>query len=190
MVSATRSLTFSFNKWVLLHVRKKLVNAAVRMLNRILPSLKAEFPQTMMLENVYQKLLQAYTLEAYCGRFDDIPRQTVAALKDRNFLNVLELSRKILVYLADTDRYYRQWLGLFFLLIHDSVEEQQQSLLFEQFLESARAQWEFDMRGSFPKEYFDVHKRTFQEIQLANNLFNLCAKRYEKLVPRDTQKMR
>ena len=175
------------DKWVLLHVRKKFLNACVQVLNLFLRDRKAEFPQTQLLEQVYQKLLQAYRIEAYCGRFDDVPYQVVEHLRDRHFLNILELSRKVLIYLADTDRYYRQWLGLFFLLIHDAVEEQQQALLFEEFLTSVRAQYEFDMDGAFPKEFFDVHKRMFQEIQLTNHLFTLCAKRYDMSVPRDTR---
>lgn len=178
----------AFDKWILLHVRKKLINAAVRMINQVLPAPRAEFPQTQLLERVYEKLFQTYRIEAYCGRFDDVPYQMVEHLRDRHFLNILELSRKALIYLADTDRYYRQWLGLFFLLIHDAVEEQQQNLRYEEFLTSALSQWEFDIRDAFPSEFFEVHKRLFQEIQLANHLFTLCAKRYEKIVPRDARK--
>lgn len=178
----------AFDKWILLHVRKKLINAVVRIAHQVLPERRAVFPQTQLLEQVYKKLFQAYKIEAYCGRFDDVPYQAVEHLRDRHFLNILELSRKALIYLADTDRYYRQWLGLFFLLIHDVVEEQQQSMLFEEFLDSVRSQWEFDMHGAFPREFFEAHKRSFQEIQLTNHLYTLCAKRYEKIVPRDTRK--
>jgi hypothetical protein len=167
------------DKWVLLHVRKKLVNPSVRILNRLISARDPQYPQTQLLEDVYRKLFQAYKLEAFCGRFDDLPYQDLSALRDKHFLNILELSRKLLIYLGDTDRYYRQWLGLFFLLIHDFVEEHQQSMLFEEFLTSARAQWEFDMRGAFPKEHFNENKRIFQEIMLANFLFNLCSKEYE-----------
>ena len=179
----------AFNKWILLHVRKKLINLAVRLINQVLPVPRAEFPQTQMLERVYEKLFQAYRIEAYCGRFDDISYQTIEHLHDRHFLNILELSRKGLIYLADTDRYYRQWLGLFFLLTHDAVEEQKQSLRYKEFLMSALNQWEFDMDGAFPPEFFEGHKRLFQEIQLANHLFTLCAKRYEKIVPRDARQI-
>jgi hypothetical protein len=178
------------DKWVLLHVRKKLANLAVCILNRFFSARDPQYPQTQLLEDVYKKLFQAYKLEAFCGRFDDVPYQDLSALRDRHFLNILELSRKLLIYLGDTDRYYRQWLGLFFLLIHDLVEEHQQRLLFEEFLASARAQWEFDMRGAFPKEHFNENKRLFQEIMFANFLFNLCSKEYEGYLQlRDTQKI-
>jgi hypothetical protein len=174
---------------MLLHVRKKLINLAVRIVNKGLQASRAEFPQTQLLEQVYQKLLQTYRIEAYCGRFDDVPYQAVEHLRDRHFLNILELSQKALIYLADTDRYYRQWLGLFFLLIHDAVEEQQQNLHYEEFLTSTLSQWEFDMRGAFTPEFFEEHKRLFQEIQLTNHLCTLCAKRYEKIVPRDAHEI-
>jgi hypothetical protein len=157
---------------------------AVRLINQVLPNPKARFPQTQLLEQVYQNLFQAYKLEVYSGRFDNVPHQTLKTIRDRHFLNVLDLSRKILIYLGDTDRYYRQWLGLFFLLIHDCVEEQQQGMLFQEFLASAKAQWDFNMHGSFPKEYFQAHKRDFQEIMLTNYLYNLCARRHETFMPR------
>lgn len=151
----------------------------MRILNRLISARDPQYPQTQLLEDVYKKLFQAYKLEAFCGRFDDVAYQTLDTLEDRHFLNILELSRKFLVYLGDTDRYYRQWLGLFFLLIHDAVEKQLQDLQYEEFLVSARAQWGFDMRGAFPEEHFDEKKRVFQEIMLANNLYNLCSKKYE-----------
>jgi hypothetical protein len=177
----------SINRWTRLHIVKQLLNAGVRILNRVLPERRAQFPQTELLDQAYRKLLQAYRIEAWCGRFDNIPYETLKTLGDRNFLNVLELSRKLLVYLADTDRYYRQWLGLFFLLVHDAVEEQQRTMRFEQFLKSEREQWELPMEGAFPREYFNAHKRDFQQILLTNHLYNLCATRYENLVPRETE---
>jgi hypothetical protein len=178
------------DKWVLLHVRKKLANLAVRILNRLILPRDPLYPQTRLLEDVYRKLFQAYKIEAFCGRFDDVLYQDLSALRDRHFLNILELSRKLLIYLGDTDRYYRQWLGLFFLLIHDAVEDQRKNMYFEELLASARAQWEFDMRGAFGKEHFNENKRIFQEIMLANFLFNLCSKEYEACLQlRDTQKI-
>jgi hypothetical protein len=172
-------MRLALDKWILLHVRKKLINLAFSVLNRLLPERAAVYPQTHLLEQVYQNLLQAYSVEAYCGRFDDVPHQVIEHLRDRHFLNILEVSRKVLTYLADTDRYYRQWLGLFFLLVHDGVEKQQQDLLYDEFLDSIKAQWEFDMRGAFGNAHFNENKRRFQEIQLANSLYTLCSKDFE-----------
>lgn len=173
MVLTKRSLKHSFDKWLLLHIRKTLLNMCVRVLNLFLPERRAEFPQTELLEAVYAKLLQAYRLEAFCGRFDDVPYQTLAALKDRHFLNVLELSRKVLIYLADTDRYYRQWLGFSFLLVQDAVIKMQEGLSFDAALERISGQWQLDLRGAVSQEYFNAHKEEFLNMVLANFLMNL-----------------
>jgi len=175
------------DKWLSLHVRKKLLNLAIRFLDALLPDPRPQYPQTRLLEDVYKLMDGVFRVEVLCGRFDDVPWQKVKTLKDRHFLKVLELSRKGLICLADTDRYYRQWLGLFFLLVHDAVEKQREKLDYENFLVSVLAQWDFDMRGAFPKKYFDGHRKEFQEIMLANNLANLCAKRYQTLVSREAE---
>ena len=164
------------DKWLKLHVIKKLLNLGVATLNRLLPDREPKFPQTQMLEGIYREFFRAYRVEAFCGSFDDVPCQTLKGLKDRHFLNLLALSRKVLFYLGDMDRYYRQWLGLFFLLVHDEIDMQQRNMTFEGFLASTWAQWNFDMHGAFSREYFEKNKRLFQEILLANNLCNLCSK--------------
>jgi hypothetical protein len=164
----------ALDKWVKLHIWKTFLNFAVRFLNRLIPDTKPQYPQTQLLENVYGKLLKAYAIEAYCGRFDDVPYQTIEALKDKNFLNVLELSRKVLFYLGDMDRYYRQWLGLFFLLIQDELNAQKENMTHEEFFKLVKAQWEFDMTGAFPEEHFNAHKDEFQKILLSNSLSNVA----------------
>lgn len=161
------------DKWGALHVRKKIINFAVRYLNRLIPDRTPKYPQTKLLEHVYVKLLHTYKLEAFCGRFDDVLFQTLEALKDRHFLNVLELSRKLLVYLGDTDGYYRQWLGLAFLLMEEELKDLRQSITYEDFLALVRAQWDFDMRGAFSKEYFEAHREELFKILFTNSLMNL-----------------
>lgn len=163
------------DKWVCLHLRKKLINLAVRVLNRLVPARDPEYPQTRLLEDVYKRLLQAYKLEVYCGRFDDVPYQTLKTLRDRHFLNVLELSRKFLMYLGDTDRYYRQWLGLFLLVSHDVVDDHARALTAEEACRQINDQWG-DYGGlteEVLKQLFPEHKRLAQEMVLCNHLHNL-----------------
>jgi hypothetical protein len=164
----------ALDKWVKLHIHKTLLNFVVGFLNWLIPDRTPQHSQTQLLENVYRKLLKAYEVEVYCGRFDDVPYQTIKALKDRNFLNLLELSRKVLFYLGDTDRYYRQWLGLFFLLIQDELNIHKENMTYEDFFRLVKAQWDFDMTGAFPKEFFNAHKDVFQEIVLTNFLTNIA----------------
>jgi len=161
------------DKWVKLHIRKKLLNMAVRFLNHLLPDPRPTYPQTQLLEQVYQKLFQTYRIETYCGRFDDVPRQTLEHLRDRHFLNILELSRKALIYLADTDRYYRQWLGLFLLLTHDVLNEYAECLTFEEACRQINGQWDYGLDERIFEHFFAGHRREAQEIVLCNYLHNL-----------------
>jgi hypothetical protein len=163
------------DKWVSLHVRKKLINLAVRVLNRLIPARAPEYPQTQLLEDVYERLLQAYRLEVFCGRFDDVPYQALQTLKDRHFLNVLELSRKFLTYLGDTDRYYRQWLGLFLLVTHDVVDDHALGLTAEGACRQINVQWDYGLSVSVLSLLFPERRDLMQEMVLCNYLHNLVS---------------
>ena len=76
------------DKWLKLHVVKKLLNLGVATLTGCCRT-GAAVPQTQMLKGVYRELFYAYRVEAFCGRFDDVPCQTLKGLKDRHFLNLL-----------------------------------------------------------------------------------------------------
>jgi hypothetical protein len=156
-----------------MHLTKKVVNLAARVLCRFIPERKATYPQTQMLENIFAKLQRAYQIEVYAGRFDGVPYQTLQGLNDRHFQKFIEVSRKVLLYLSQDDRYYRQWLGLVMLLVKDELAENLKNLQFEDFLSLASSQWEFDMRGAISREYFEAHKQDFQNMVFANFLMNL-----------------
>lgn len=132
-----------------------------------------------MIDHVFQKLNNAYETEVRAGRFDDVPYQTLNALKDRNFQRLLQLSRKLLVYFSEDDRYYRQWLGLAMLLVVDEVRRARDSLSLEGFERLVWEQWQFDMKGAVPEEYFNAHKEDFLNMVLANFLMNLVKTRTE-----------
>jgi hypothetical protein len=162
------------DRWLKLHLFKTFLNAGIRILNLIVPKAEPTWPQSQIVRNVFARMHRAYAVEAYCGRFDDIPYQSPVALKDKHFLRVLELSEKLLYYLGEMDRYYRQWLGLALLLAEDELKRARLNMTYEGFLESVRAQWEFDMRGAFPREFFDAHRDVFMKILLANSLTNIA----------------
>ena len=161
------------DKWGKLHWRKNFLNFAVRALNGIIPEVKPTYPQTQMIEHVFQKLNNAYEAEVRAGRFDDVPFQTVTNLKDRNFQQLLQLSQKLLLYFGEEDRYYRQWLGLAMLLVKKEVDTWLETLSLAEFLPLVWDQWQFDMRGAVPEEYFNAHKEDFLNMVLANFLMNL-----------------
>lgn len=151
------------DKWIKLHMRKKAINFVVRVLNRLMPDVKATYPQTEMVERVFAKLNKVYGTEVRCGLFDD-----------ENFQRLLKLSEKLLVYFGEDDRYYRQWLGFTMLLVSDEVLSELSKLTFEDFITLTELQWEMNMSGAVPPEYFDAHKRDFLNIVLANYLTNLA----------------
>jgi hypothetical protein len=161
------------DRWLKLHLTKRFVNLAVRLLNKIIPAVEPTYPQTKILDNVFRKLFKAYKTEVYAGRFDDVPYQSMLKLRDRNFQRLLQLSQKLLVYMSETDRYYRQWLGLAMLLTQAEVEQQLQNLSFPDFLALAESQWDMSFKGAVPHEHFEAHKKEFQYIVLANFLMNL-----------------
>jgi len=161
------------DRWLKLHLTKRFVNLAVRLLNTLIPAAEPTYPQTKIVDNVFRKLFKAYKTEVYAGRFDDVPYQSMLKLHDRNFQRFLELSEKLLVYMSETDRYYRQWLGLAMLLTQAEVEKQLQNLSFPDFLALAESQWDMSFKGAVPREHFEAHKKEFQYIVLANFLMNL-----------------
>lgn len=161
------------DRWLKLHIFKTFFNASVRLLNLVTPKAEATWPQSKIVSDVFVKLYQAHKIEAFCGRFDDVPYQNLVSLKDKNFLRVLQLTEKLLLYFGEMDRYYRQWLGLAFLLTEDELKRQREALAYEDFFGLVKAQWEFNMRGAVPEEYFNAHKEDFLNMVLANFLMNL-----------------
>jgi hypothetical protein len=161
------------DKWLKLHIFKTFLNACVRIANFIIPRVEPTWPQSRILRRSFARMRKAFAVEAYCGRFDDVPYQTVSCLRDKHFLRVLDVSEKLLLYLGEMDRYYRQWLGVAFLLAEEEMSRLRESMTYEEFLSLVKAQWEFDMTGAFPREYFEAHRDQFLKILLANSLVNL-----------------
>jgi hypothetical protein len=157
-----------------MHLTKKLVNSAVRVLNRLIPEEKATFPQTVMTDNVFKRLFEAYKIEAYCGRFDEIPYKQLPSLKDKNFMRFLTLSRKLLLYLGENDRYYRAWLGYAFILAAEEKQKFMENLTYKNCFQLIERQWELDVKGVVPPEHFHAHKDLFCDMVLADFLVNLA----------------
>jgi hypothetical protein len=169
------------DKWLKLNLVKRFVNIAVRMLNRAVPVKQPTYPQTKALAEIYVNMYKAFSVETYCGRFDDVPFQKIASLKDKNFLHVLQFTEKLLTYLGEMDRYYRAWLGLSLLLAADQVKEVTSSLDYLETLQSIRAQWNYPLQPSFiPKEHFDGHRRDFLEIDWTFGLSDMARFKFGK----------
>jgi hypothetical protein len=151
------------NRELRLRFLKLLVNVPLRLLDRLFPDVtKAEFPQTQMLLRTYAKMMKTYRLDCVQGTFGPEP--------DGNFERVLRVSIKLLGRVAEDDRYYRAWLGFFFLLAHEEIENL--NLSAEQLLFLIHKQWLTDVRF-LPASYVEACKAEFVEWAFCDYLCNL-----------------
>jgi hypothetical protein len=153
---------------------KKLVNFAVRIFSKLVPDAKPSYPQTVMTDNVFKRLFQAYRIEAYCGRFDEIPYKQLPDVKDKNFMRLLSLTRRLLVYLGENDRYYRAWLGYAFILASEEKQKFTDELTYKNCFQLLTKQWELELEDIVPPEHFQAHKNIFCDMVLADFLVNLA----------------
>jgi hypothetical protein len=162
-----------------MHLVKRFVNLAVRLVYRIIPDVEPSTYQGLMAKKVFACLWNAYKVQVYDAVFDDVSQQTLNHLKDRNFQRLLRLAEKLVLYLGENDRYYRQWLGFAMLKTKDALDSYLK-VSYGEFLEAVKNQWEIDLTGVLPKEFFDAHKRDCVNILFAPNLTYLPA--YETLL--------
>jgi len=160
-----------------LHLFKKVVNLCMRVFDRVLPEARSRYPQSRMLEHLFQQLTNVYLLEVYCGRFDDVPQQSFANLKDRNFQHFLSAARKMLLFIGDNDRYYRAWIGLAFIAAKEEYGRALERLTQEEFRSSHFETWEWTPLPVCDS-YFQGSKSEFLEMMLTGHLSNLLRKRF------------
>ena len=158
------------------HLLKRLINLCMRVIDKLVPEPTATFPQTRMAKHVFQHLFNAYCLEVWGGRFDDVPHQTLGGLADRNFLTFLSATRKILLYVGENDRYYRAWIGLAFVTVHEEYERVLKGLSRDEFTHEYSSQWELDFKH-IPESHFNLHKSEFFDMMLTAHLSNLLRMR-------------
>ena len=172
------------------HLVKKLINLCMQVIDKLVPEPTAHYPQTKMAKHVFQYLFNAYCLEVWGGRFDDVPHQTLSGLEDRNFLHFLSAARKILLYVGENDRYYRAWIGLAFVTVHEEYERALKGLSRDEFIQEYSSQWELDLKH-IPESHFQLYKSEFLDMMLTAHLSNLlriridfdrfCAKQEKKV---------
>ena len=160
------------------HLIKKLINLCMYVIDKLVPEPMATFPQTRMAKHVFQHLFNAYCLEVWGGRFDDMPHQTLKRLEDHNFLTFLSAARKILLYVGENDRYYRAWIGLAFVTVKEEYERALGSLSRDEFTREYSRQWELDFKY-IPESHFQLHKSEFLDMMLTAHLCNLLRMRID-----------
>jgi hypothetical protein len=131
-----------------------------------------------MVNRVFRGLFNAYCLEVWSGKFDDEPQQNLEGLKDRNFQHFLSVTRKLLLYVGENDRYYRAWIGLAFITMHEEYERALRDLSLEEFQRSHLEQWELPFKY-LSEGHFQESKAEFFDMLLSANLGNLLRLRID-----------
>jgi len=160
-----------------LRLLKVLVNFPVRLLDRFLPDPKPYFPQTQILDSMYIRMFQVYRLEQAQGVFKEVGNFN----GDGNFLRLLRVSRKLLIGIADDDRYYREWLGLLILLAHEEYQSWFRSLTAQEIKYWTQVQWCISpscLRDKFVEDLKDE----FAPDVLTYYLHTLSQKRYSNFI--------
>jgi hypothetical protein len=112
---------------------KVAVNVATHIFSRVLVCPKPCFPQTKLLKKVHLRLMRVYRLECAQGVFD---------VPDGNFERLLHVTQALLTRLADDDRYYRQWLGLFMILCAEEYQRFAREISPAEIKRLCQEQWE------------------------------------------------
>ncbi len=161
-----------------LRMLKCLVNLPVRVLDKILrfPS-KPRFQQTRMVLRMYKVLQKTYQIEVSQGIFAKDAGDRRGPIRhnrgdaDGNFEQLLSVAAKILAQISERDKYYRQWLGLLFILA--AQEMNNIDLPPEQMLAEIGDQWKEDLTF-LPAKHLVNHKIDFNEILLTHYLSNVA----------------
>ena len=116
-----------------LRMLKAFVNVPLRLAVKIIRCPESHYPQTQMLRRVHARLMRVYRLEVAQGIFD---------VPDGNFERLLNVSEALLTRLAEDDRYYRQWLGLFMILCAEEYQRFAREISPAEIKRLCQEQWE------------------------------------------------
>ena len=143
---------------------KRLVNVPLRIVDLLLPEPDAgKFPQTRMLQQVYDRMFKVYRLDCLQGTFGKQP--------DRNFERLLRVSRKVLAQLSEDDPYYRKWVGLAMLLAADEFKAMDKDP--QRLKRQIREMWHMNL-DSLSDEFVAEFVDDFAELALCDYLGNLA----------------
>lgn len=159
-----------------LHFLKKLINFCMKILDKVLREKEPYYPQTKMLDRMFKQFFNVYLLEVWSGRFDDVSHQCIGNLKDRNFQHFLSVTRKVLLFIAENDRYYRAWVGLAFIAAKEEYACALKELSRDEFQRRHLEQWDFSFK-SVGEQYFEANKAEFLDMLLSGHLSNLLRMR-------------
>ena len=131
-----------------------------------------------MVLQIYRVLQKTYEAEVSQGIFAMDVRARHGPIHrdmgdaDGNFERMLSVSAKMLAQISERDKYYRQWLGLLFILA--SYERNNINLTPEQMKTEISEQWKEDLTF-LSDEHFINYKAVFDEVLLCWYLGNLSS---------------
>lgn len=152
-----------------MHNRLKLVfiktgmNVLAFLANKLLPRTKAKYPQTRILDRVFQRLHEAYRVERCAGR---------RGLDDEHFQQLLDVAWKALSFISEQDRYYRQWLGLVYLLVEEELGAERDAVSRDEFVRLVQEQWQLNW-AVISEELYEGEKARWFPVLLTDFLHNL-----------------
>ena len=131
-----------------------------------------------MVLQIYGVLQKTYEAEVAQGIFAMDVRARRGPMRfnpgdaDGNFERIFSVSAKMLAQISERDKYYRQWLGLLFILA--AYERNNINLTPAQMKAEISEQWKEDLTF-LPDEHFIKYKPVFEEILLCWYLGNLAS---------------
>jgi len=118
---------------------------------------------------VQAKTLQSRLVERVWARLEDVVMKEVetGCWNDRNFSNLLEATKKGLIFLCEYDRYYKRWLGLVSMFLAEEVLKEKRDFTYEQAVECAARPL------MLTREEFEKHKDSLFELYMTGYLYGL-----------------
>ena len=139
------------------------INALAFLANKILPRTPATYPQTRILARVFQRLRDVYRVERCAGR---------RGLEDQHFEQLLDVTLKALAFISEEDRYYRQWLGLVYLLVEEELAVERAAVSRDEFVRLVKEQWHLNW-GVISEGLYEGEKARWFPVLLTDFLHNL-----------------
>ena len=143
------------------------INLATLLASKVLPRVQGRYPQTNILIRVFSRLTKVFHVERY--------KTGTRGLEDQNFQRLLEVALRALAYISEEDRYYRQWLGLLFLLVEEEVARERGAMDRGAFAQLMREQWLLKGWGLLGDEVYVRHKHELFPLALTDHLYTFSA---------------
>lgn len=140
-----------------MHLLKRLINSVAPKVLSMAKGVKAETPQSKLIERVWARLEDVLKKEVQTGCFDD-----------DNFKVLLRSVKEALIFLCENDKYYKRWLGLMAFFLSEELTKMKSEFDFKQALAMTVRPL------GLKKEEFERHKEALFEVYLTGYLYGMA----------------